>query len=108
MNNQEFIVVDSQVIVNLAGNLQGKIAAQVRETMLKYIENGYYNFKVDFSNVTDINSTGLGMLVNIQKRTLQNGGDIIIHGLHGIVKAAFDRTRLTKAFNILDDNPAVA
>ncbi|SMC46712.1 STAS domain-containing protein [Sporomusa malonica] len=108
MKNQKFLVENSQVVVNLVGSLQGELAAQVRETMLTYISDGYCDFKVDFSNVNNINSTGLGMLVNIQKRALQQGGDIIIHGLHGTVKAAFDRTRLSKAFTILDCQNAVA
>ncbi|HWR08803.1 STAS domain-containing protein [Sporomusa sp.] len=108
MENQEFIIENCQVIASLAGNLQGELAAQIRETMLTYIADGYCNFSVDFSKVNDINSTGLGMLVNIQKRALQQGGDIIIHGLQGTVKVAFDRTRLSKAFTILDCKNAVA
>ena len=58
--------------------------------------------------MSGINSTGLGMLVNIQKRALQNGGSITIAGLDGSVKAAFDRTRLTRAFTILDNQAAAA
>jgi anti-sigma B factor antagonist len=108
MENQEFIVDDSQIVANLSGNLQGDIAAQVREAMLTYIEDGYNSFTVDFSKVTSIDSTGLGILVTIQKRSLQNGGIIILRGLHGAVKAAFDRTRLSKAFPIADSETAVA
>ncbi|HWR45550.1 STAS domain-containing protein [Sporomusa sp.] len=108
MENQEFLIENCQVIAILAGNLQGELAARVRETMLTYIADGYCNFNVDFSKVSNINSTGLGMLVNIQKRAVQQGGDIIIYGLHGTVKDAFDRTRLSKAFTILDCNNAVA
>lgn len=102
MENQEFFIENSQVIASLAGNLQGELAAQIRETMLTYIADGYCNFNVDFSKVSNINSTGLGMLVNIQKRAAQQGGVIILQGLHGTAQAAFERTRLSKAFTILD------
>ncbi len=108
MKHQEFHINDSQIIVTLAGNLQGELAAQVREKVLRYISDGYYHFKVDFSKVSDINSTGLGMLVNVQKHAIQNGGSIIIEGLHGTVQVAFNRTRLSKAFTILDNNQVVA
>lgn len=108
MKNQRFLVENSQVVVTLAGSLQGELAAQIREAVLTYIADGYYDFKVDFSKVNTINSTGLGMLVNIQKHALQQGGDIIIHGLQGTVKAAFDRTRLSKAFTIIDYQNSVA
>lgn len=108
MNHQAFDIIDSQVIVTLAGNLQGKLAAQVRKTILSYIADGYYNFKVDFSQVNDINSTGLGMLVNVQKHANQHGGNIIIEGLHGSAQVAFNRTRLNKAFIILNNSQAAA
>ncbi len=108
MENQKFIVEDKQVIANLSGNLQGEIAAHVRETMLTYIEDGYCVFTVDFSKVNNIDSTGLGILVTLQKRSLQSGGNMILQGLHGAVKAAFDRTRLSKAFIITDSENAVA
>lgn len=108
MKYPEFHIIGNQVVVSLAGNLQGELAAKVRETILSYIADGYFHFKVDFSQVTDINSTGLGMLVNVQKRAMQNGGNIIINGLHGTVQTAFNRTRLSKAFTILVDNQAAA
>ncbi|HML35085.1 STAS domain-containing protein [Sporomusa sphaeroides] len=107
MEKQKFQIMDSQVIINLTGNLQGELAAQIREAILSYIDKGYSTFQLDFSNVDGINSTGLGMLVNIQKRAFQNGGDVMIHGLTGIVKAAFERTRLTRAFNIFEDQHAI-
>lgn len=108
MENHEFVIEDRQVIANLTGSLQGETAARLRETFLKYIAEGYHNFTVDFSHVADIDSTGLGILVTIQKRTLQAGGDITLQGLHGAVKTAFDRTRLSKAFTIVDTNAALA
>ena len=106
MKNQQFIIEDNQVIANLSGNLQGEIAAHVRETLLRYIEVGYSVFKVDLSKVNNIDSTGLGILVTIQKRSLQSGGDMLLQGLYGAVKVAFDRTRLSKAFIITDSENA--
>lgn len=108
MKNQEFFVENNQVTANLSGNLQGELAAKIRETLLSYIETGHSSLKVDFSKVTNIDSTGLGILVTIQKRSLQNGGNMVLHGLQGNVKAAFDRTRLSKAFSIADCNPSMA
>lgn len=108
MENHEFIIEDDQVTANLTGSLQGEAAAHLRETLLTYIANGYHIFKVDFSHVDTIDTTGLGILVTIQKRALQNGGTVTLQGLHGAVKDVFDRTRLSKAFPIIDIRPAVA
>jgi anti-sigma B factor antagonist len=108
MEHHEFLIENSQVIANLTGSLQGAVAAQLRETLLTYIANGYNSFTMDFSHVTNIDSTGLGILVTIQKRALQSGGNLAIQGLHGTVKTAFDRTRLSKAFTIADTDHAIA
>lgn len=101
-------ITDNQVCITLAGSLQGELSVSVRETVLQYIDKGYYNFTVDFTKVTAINATGLGMLVNIQKRARQNGGTILLLGLGSSVQEAFDRTRLTKAFTILNSSTSVA
>ena len=108
MESHKFLIENSQVIANLTGSLQGEAAAQLRATLLTYIADGYNSFAVDFSHVSNIDSTGLGILVTIQKRALQSGGSITIQGLHGTVKTAFDRTRLSKAFTIADAEHAVA
>lgn len=108
MKDQEFFIENNQVIANLSGSLEGELAAKIRETLLAYIDNGYSCLKVDFSKVTNIDSTGLGILVTIQKRSLQQGGDMVLQGLQGNVKAAFDRTRLSKAFSIIEFNSSVA
>lgn len=104
----EYKIIDNQVCVALSGSLQGELAVSVRETVLQYIAKGYYHFRLDFSKVTSINATGLGMLVNIEKRARQNDGAVILLGLGSAVQEAFDRTRLTKAFTIVGNKPSVA
>lgn len=108
MENQKFLANDSIIVASLSGNLQGELAAKVREAMLTYIEDGYSSFRIDFSNVSNIDSTGLGILVTVQKRSIQQGGNIVLENLHGKVKATFERTRLSKAFTIADTKPAIA
>jgi anti-sigma B factor antagonist len=97
---QEFGVVNGQVHVSLAGSLYVEGAAGLREKLLEYIQSGYRDFTVDLKGVDYIDSSGLGVLVAIQKRALQNGGRVIIKGLQGTVKELFEMTRLTKVFDI--------
>ncbi len=104
----EYNIVDNEVVITLSGSLQGELAVSVREAVLKYIAKGYSHFTMDFSKVTSINATGLGMLVNIEKRARQNDGAVILMGLGNAVQEAFDRTRLTKAFTIVGSKPSVA
>ena len=75
-------------------------AAALRETLLGYIEKGHNTFLIDLESVDYIDSSGLGTLVAIQKRAMQNDGSVVIKGLHGLVKDLFVLTRLDKAFEI--------
>lgn len=97
---QEFQVINGQVIVNLSGSLYVEEAAALREKLLEYTQSGHRYFIVDMKDVDYIDSSGLGVLVAIQKRTLQNGGNVIIKGLQGTVRELFEMTRLTKVFDI--------
>lgn len=97
---QEFLVQDGQLVVTLDGSLYVEEAAVLRERLLEYIQTGQRDFVVDLKNVDYIDSSGLGVLVAIQKRALQNGGKVIIKGLRGTVRELFEMTRLTKVFEI--------
>lgn len=97
---QEITVTDNHVVVNLSGSIYVEEAAQIRESLIGYIEKGHKTFVVDLGNVDYIDISGLGTLVEIQKRALQNGGSVIIKNLKGLVKDLFELTRLTKVFEI--------
>ena len=97
---QEITVVDNHVLVSLSGSIYVEEAAQIRESLIGYIDNGHKTFVVDLGNVDYIDSSGLGTLVAIQKRALQNDGSVIIKGMKGLVKDLFELTRLNKVFEI--------
>ena len=93
---QETTVVENQVLVNLSGSIYVEEAAQLRESLIGYIDKGIKTFIIDLGGVDYIDSSGLGTLVAIHKRALQNGGSVVIKGLHGLVKDLFELTRLDK------------
>ena len=97
---QEITVTEGHVVVSLSGSIYVEEAAQIRESLIGYIEKGHKTFVIDLGNVDYIDSSGLGTLVAIQKRALQNGGSVIIKNLKGLVKDLFELTRLTKVFEI--------
>ena len=97
---QETTVVENQVLVNLSGCIYVEEAAQLRESLIGYIDKGIKTFIIDLGGVDYIDSSGLGTLVAIQKRAMQNDGSVVIKGLHGLVKDLFVLTRLDKAFEI--------
>ncbi len=97
---QEINVMDNQVVVKLFGSMYVEEAALLRDSLIKYIEQGYKNFVIDVGGVDYIDSSGLGVLVAIQKRALQKAGGVTICNLGGMVKELFELTRLTKVFKI--------
>jgi anti-sigma B factor antagonist len=97
---QEITVTKEHVLVKLSGKICAEEAAQLRESLIAYIVDGQPNFVLDFGDVDYIDSAGLGSLVAIQKRALQNDGSIVIKNLKGIVKDLFELTRLVMIFEI--------
>ena len=98
--NQKISFVENQVLVTLSGSIYVEEAARIRESLIGYIEKGHKNLIVDFGEVDYIDSSGLGTLVAIQRRALQNGGSVVIKGLQGLVRDLFELTRLDRVFDI--------
>jgi anti-sigma B factor antagonist len=96
----EIIATDRYVLVTLSGSFYAEEAAQLRESLIGFMVDGHNTFVVDLGGVDYIDSSGLGTLVAIQKRALQNGGGVIIKGHKGLVKDLFELTRLTQVFEI--------
>ena len=93
-------VRDNQVMIAVSGSIYIEEAANIREQLIGYLEKGYKDFIINMGNVDYIDSSGLGVLVGIQKRALQQGGSVRIQDIRGLVKELFELTRLTKVFGI--------
>lgn len=89
---------NGQVIVNLLGSMYVEEAAILREKLIVFMESGHKEFIIKLNNVDYIDSSGLGVLVAIQKRALQMKGSVTLVGASGIVKELFELTRLNKVF----------
>lgn len=100
MSNSMIRVENDKVFVKLSKEIYVEQAAMIREQLLQYIESNYCNVEFDFTDVTYIDSSGLGVLVAIHKLTSSHGGDVIIKGMNGEVKELFELTRLDKIFTI--------
>ena len=98
--SQEISIKENQVLVKLSGSIYVEEAAQLRARLIECIEKGHKDLLIDLGGVDYIDSSGLGTLVAIHKRALQNGGSVDIKGLHGLVKELFELTRLDKVFDI--------
>lgn len=91
---------NGQVIVDLAGSMYVEEAAILREKLIAFMESGHKEFSIKLHNVDYIDSSGLGVLVAIQKRALQIKGGVTLIGANGVVKELFELTRLNKVFTM--------
>jgi len=89
---------NEQVIVTLSGSMYVEEAAILREKLIVFMESGHKEFIINLSKVDYIDSSGLGVLVAIQKRVLQMKGGVTLVGVSGLVKELFELTRLNKVF----------
>ncbi|MCE5286288.1 MAG: STAS domain-containing protein [Pelosinus sp.] len=96
-----FTLIDNKVVIKLEGSLFVEDALLLRTKALAYFAEGHKNFLIDLSKVDYIDSSGLGVLVSLQKRALEHQGALQLHGLTGVVLELFELTRLNKIFEIV-------
>lgn len=97
---QEIKADGDHVYLRLKDKIYVDEAAMIREKLFPFLDAGCNRIVVDLSGVSYIDSSGLGVLVAILKRTRQQGGGVKLKGLDGDVLQLFELTRLTKVFEI--------
>ena len=90
-------------VISLTGEVDVANAAQVRDSALMLVDSGAKNLVVDLNSTEYMDSTGLGMLVGLLKRTKEIGGDVVIAAAQPRVKRLFEITGLTQVFRIYDE-----
>ena len=75
-------------------------ASLLRDDLLELINQGVIDLRMDLSGLTYIDSSGLGTLVTINKRTKEQNGGLVLAGAQGLPLDLIKRTRLDKVFNI--------
>ena len=84
----------------LRGTIYVEDAKEMTEKLVALIEAGQTRLLIDLSQVEYIDSSGLGMLIRIQKIAVRNGGNVVLKGVQGLVRELFEMTRLTAIFTI--------
>ena len=93
-------IVDNRIHIILQGTIYVEDAKEMTEKLVALIEAGQTRLLIDLSQVEYIDSSGLGMLIRIQKIAVRNGGNVVLKGVQGLVRELFEMTRLTALFNI--------
>ena len=86
------------------GRFVAAVAPNLREEMLAKIDSGT-NVLFDLSKMVHIDSSGLGVLVQILQKTKAQGGKVVLAALQPGPKIVFDITKVSRVFEIV---PTVA
>ena len=90
----------NHAVVSLSGKVYAHDAGIIRDELLKQIEKGIVEILIDLADVSYIDSTGLGVLVTVHKRTKEYGGQLVLTGITGMVAELLKRTRLDRVLTI--------
>lgn len=89
---------NDQVLVWLYGVIDVDVATSVREELFSMIEKGGKRFIIHLDDVRHMDSSGLGVLVAVQKRV--GAGNLVLRGLKGEVQRLIGTAKLTRLFDI--------
>ncbi|MBN2670806.1 MAG: STAS domain-containing protein [Deltaproteobacteria bacterium] len=77
------------------------VAQELKTELLKLFDTGEKRLGLDLSNVTFVDSSGLGALVAVLKKARPEGA-LCLWGLTPEVKSLFELTQLYKVFDIYE------
>lgn len=90
--------------IEIDGRLVAAVAPALREEVLAKMSDGT-NVLLDLGRMVHIDSSGLGVLVQILQKAKSGGGKMVIAALQPGPKIVFDITKVSRVFEIV---PTVA
>lgn len=99
------VSVDGKLLA-LAGRLDGRSTAQVRDILHEMIE-GHRHVVVDLSRVESVDVTGLTMLAALSKRAEREGRILLLRGCSASLRRVIAFTRMRHVLQV-EHEPASA
>ena len=91
---------EKAVKVDIDGRLVAAVAPSLREEVLGVMKDGT-NVLFDLSRMVHIDSSGLGVLVQILQKAKAGGGKVVLAALQPGPKIVFDITTVSRVFEIV-------
>ncbi|MCF0196461.1 MAG: STAS domain-containing protein [Bacteroidaceae bacterium] len=93
---------NGNAIVNFIGRLDTPSAPQVETEVQQLMDGSIKDVVVNCADLSYISSSGLRILITLNKFFMKNGGSLTISKLSPEIKEVFDMTGFTSIFNIVD------
>lgn len=90
----------NKMTVEVEGRLVAAVAPELREEVLSKMTEGT-NVLFDLSRMVHIDSSGLGVLVQILQKAKAGGGKVVLAALQNGPKIVFDITKVSRVFEIV-------
>lgn len=97
---KDFNRANNQWLLELEGEVDVYTAGQLKEALMKAIEEKKEDIKINAEELEYIDSTGLGVLIGALKKLKQEEKNIIISNIRPNVKKLLNITGLDKIFII--------
>ena len=91
---------DKTLRVEVDGRLVAAVAPQLREEILAKMSEGT-NVLFDLGRMVHIDSSGLGVLVQVLQKAKAGGGKVVLAALQPGPKIVFDITKVSRVFEIV-------
>ena len=98
-------VGDAQIVV-VTGDVDLHTAPALREQLASLADSGERRFIVDLTDVTFLDSMGLGVLVGAKKRITERDGGIDLVVSRPEIRRVFEITMLDEIFGLFDNRAA--
>jgi anti-sigma B factor antagonist len=89
--------VDGWTVVRASGDLDLTTAPRLREQVVQVVTGGQPSVILDLEGVDFVDSTGLGVIVGLLKRTRSQGGDLRLVSTRRSLQKVLELTSLDRA-----------
>lgn len=98
----ERIRIGDQVVLRVAGRMDADSTTHFEPECDSCIAEGFTTLIVDFGDLAYISSMGLRSVVKVAKKLKDQGGELRICGMTGLVRQVFEITRVITLFPTYD------
>lgn len=99
--NIKGLCIDNVYIVKLKGEIDHIASAEIKDAITNDINNNRIkNLILDFSEVTFMDSSGIGMIIGRYKQMKNLNGDIIITGINAYTERVINLSGINKIIKV--------